>query len=119
MLAGAEHTPEIDPSWLPFSKNQSGWYQWLNVTGSNHQNFADLGDWVDLQGLRNKTIMPSLGFIWAPRMDYIVRTLVETFFGFVSGEEEWLDVHSPQFLEVVYINGSVGAAASCYLSSVE
>jgi pimeloyl-ACP methyl ester carboxylesterase len=27
MLAGAEHTPEIDPSWAPFSANQSGWYQ--------------------------------------------------------------------------------------------
>jgi pimeloyl-ACP methyl ester carboxylesterase len=44
MLAGAKHTPTIDPSWAPFSANQSGWYQWLNVTGSSHQNFADLGD---------------------------------------------------------------------------
>jgi pimeloyl-ACP methyl ester carboxylesterase len=107
MLAGAEHTPTIDPSWAPFSANQSGWYQWLNITGSSHQNFADLGDWVDLQGLRNKTITPSLGTIRAPRMDYIVRTLVRKFFGFVLGENEWLDVPSPAFPEVDYINGSI------------
>ncbi|KAL1796688.1 hypothetical protein ACET3X_005228 [Alternaria dauci] len=106
MLAGAEHTPALDPSWAPFSANQSGWYQWLNITGSSHQNFADLGDWVDLQGLRNKTITPSLDTIWAPRMDYIVRTLVERFFGFVLGENEWLDVPSPAFPEVEYMNGS-------------
>ncbi|KAF2818741.1 alpha/beta-hydrolase [Ophiobolus disseminans] len=106
MLAGAEHTPAIDPSWSPFSANQSGWYQWLNVTGSSHQNFADLGDWVDLQGLRNKTITPSLGTIWSPRMDYIVRTVVESFFGFVLGECKWLDVPSEAFPEVVYVNGS-------------
>jgi hypothetical protein len=114
MLAGAEHTPEIDPSWSPFSKNQSGWYQWLNVTGSSHQDFADLGDWVDFQGLRNQTITPSLGTIWAPRMDHIVRTFVETFFGFVIGEGKWLDVPSLRFSEVAFINGSAGAAASCY-----
>lgn len=106
MLAGAEHTPTVDPSWAPFSANQSGWYQWLNVTGSSHQNFADLGDWVDLQGLRNKTITPSLDTIWAPRMDYIVKTLVERFFGFVLGENEWSEVPSPTFPEVEYMNGS-------------
>jgi len=107
MLAGAEHTPAIDPSWAPFSANQSGWYQWLNVTGSSHQNFADLGDWVDLQGLRNETITPSLGTIWAPRMDNIIKTLVETFFHFVVGESDWLHVPNEAFPEVVYINGSV------------
>jgi hypothetical protein len=106
MLAGAEHTPTVDPSWAPFSANQSGWYQWLNITGSSHQNFADLGDWVDLQGLRNKTITPSLDTIWAPRMDYIVKTLVERFFGFVLGENEWSEIPSPTFPEVEYMNGS-------------
>jgi pimeloyl-ACP methyl ester carboxylesterase len=116
MLAGAEHTPAVDPSWSPFSKNQSGWYQWLNVTGSSHQNFADLGDWVDLQCLRNKTITPSLGTIWAPRMDYIVRTIVENFFGFVIGEERWLDVPNLRFPEVIHINGSLGDAAAGYLT---
>ncbi|KAH7081633.1 hypothetical protein BKA63DRAFT_213607 [Paraphoma chrysanthemicola] len=109
MLAGAEHTPELDPSWSPFSVDQSGWYQWLNVTGSSHQNFADLGDWVDVQGLRNKTITPSLGTIWGPRMDHIVRTLVSTFFEFVLGESEWLEVPNLSFPEVVYINGSAKA----------
>jgi pimeloyl-ACP methyl ester carboxylesterase len=106
MLAGAEHTPTLDPSWSPFSLNQSGWWQWLNVTGSSHQDFSDLGDWVDLQGLRNKTITRSLGTIWAPRMDFIVRSFVLGFFEFVLGEAEWLKVPSSKFPEVVYINGS-------------
>lgn len=114
MLAGAEHTPALDPSWSPFSANQSGWYQWVNVTGSSHQDFSDLGDWVDLQGLRNKTITPSLGMIWGPRMNHIVRTYVSTFFSFVLGERNWLDVPSPQFPEVVYINGSSRAAGANY-----
>ncbi|RMZ67687.1 paf acetylhydrolase family [Pyrenophora seminiperda CCB06] len=109
MLAGAEHTPTLDPSWAPFSANQSGWYQWLNVTGSSHQNFADLGDWVDLQGLRNKTITPSLSTIWAPRMDFIVRTFVERFFAFVMGGAEWVGVPDAAFPEVVQINGSLAA----------
>jgi hypothetical protein len=108
MLAGAEHTPKVDSSWAPFSANQSGWYQWVNVTGSSHQNFADLCDWVDLQGLRNKTLTPSLGTIWGPRMDHIVRTFVLAFFNFVQGEAKWLDVPSATFPEVVYINGSSG-----------
>jgi pimeloyl-ACP methyl ester carboxylesterase len=106
MLAGAEHTPAIDPSWSPFSANQSGWYQWLNITGSSHQDFSDLGDWVDLQGLRNKTITPSLGTIWAPRMDYIVRTVVETFFGFVLGERTCSNMSNEAFPEVEYVNGT-------------
>jgi pimeloyl-ACP methyl ester carboxylesterase len=109
MLAGAEHNPGIDPSWSPFSVNQSGWYQWLNVAGSSHQNFADLGDWVDLQGFRNKTLTPSLGMIWEPRMDHVVRTLVVAFFDFVQDDGKWLDLPSQAFPEVVHINGSFDA----------
>lgn len=109
MLAGEEHTPTIDPSWAPFSANQSGWYQWLNITGSSHQDFSDLGDWVDLQGLRNQTITPSLGSIWAPRMNFIVKTLVESFFGFVLDEREDLGLPDEAFPEVRYINGSTCA----------
>ncbi|KAF2117078.1 hypothetical protein BDV96DRAFT_644510 [Lophiotrema nucula] len=106
LFAGAEHTPTVDPSWSPFSANQSGWWQWVNVTGSSHQDFSDLGDWVDVQGLRNETLTPSLGTIWAPRMDYIVRSFVEGFFDFVLGEAAWLKVPSAKFPEVVWINGS-------------
>ncbi|KAF2630417.1 hypothetical protein BU25DRAFT_484489 [Macroventuria anomochaeta] len=106
MLAGVEHTPAVDPSWSPFSTNESGWYQWLNVTGSSHQNFADLDDWVDLHGLKNKTITLLLGTVWAPRMNYIVKMFVETFFGFVLGEEQWLKIPNEASPEVVYINGS-------------
>ncbi|KAF9700589.1 hypothetical protein EKO04_001865 [Ascochyta lentis] len=106
MLAGAQHTPAIDPSWAPFSANQSGWYQWLNITGTSHQDYSDLGDWVDLQGLRNETITPSLGTIWAPRMDFIVNTLVQSFFSFVLGERKCVDVPRESFPEVRYINGS-------------
>ncbi|KZM23652.1 hypothetical protein ST47_g5204 [Ascochyta rabiei] len=106
MLAGAQHTPALDVSWSPFSANQSGWYHWLNVTGTSHQDFSDLGDWVDLQGLRNKTITPSLGLIWAPRMDFIVKTLVESFLSFVLGGQEFLDAPNENLPEVGYINGS-------------
>jgi hypothetical protein len=42
-------------------------------------------------------------------MDYIVRTLVETFFGFVLGEKDWLYVPNEAFPEVVYINSSVAS----------
>jgi dienelactone hydrolase len=109
MFAGAEHTPTIDPSWSPFSANQSGWWQWVNVTGSHHQDFSDLADWVDLQGLRNKTITPSLGTIWGPRMDSIVSTFVSAFFDFVLGKAKWLSVPHERFPEVVHINGSSSA----------
>jgi pimeloyl-ACP methyl ester carboxylesterase len=110
MFAGAEHTPAIDPSWSPFSANQSGWWQWVNVTGSSHQDFSDLADWVDLQGLRNKTLTPSLDIIWGPRMDNIVSTFVSTFFGFVLGKAQWLSVPNDKFPEVVYVNGSSRAS---------
>jgi pimeloyl-ACP methyl ester carboxylesterase len=113
MLAGAEHTPKLDATWSPFSANQTGWYEWLNVTGSSHQDFSDIGDWVDLQGLRNRTITPSLGEIWAPRMGRVVWGIVEKFFGFVSsegkGEWEWEGGLSEEFPEVVRINGSCGS----------
>jgi pimeloyl-ACP methyl ester carboxylesterase len=112
MVSGAQHIPALDPSWSPFSLNQSGWYQWVNVTGSSHVDFSDLGDWVDLQGLRNKTLTPSLGTIWGPRAGYIVRTFISAFFSFVIGETQWLDVPSSQFPDVVYINGSLGDAGA-------
>ncbi|KAF2793848.1 alpha/beta-hydrolase [Melanomma pulvis-pyrius CBS 109.77] len=110
LMAGEEHTPELDATWSPFSANQSGWWEWVNVTGSSHQDYSDLGNWVDLQGLRNKTLTPRLGPIWATRMDSIVRTFVLGFFDFVLGEAEWLDVPSSKFPEVVYINGSLKAS---------
>lgn len=106
MIAGAEHTDALDPTWPVFAANQSGPYQWLNTTGTNHQDFSDLADWVDLLGLRNQTGTPRLGAIWGPRMDFVVRTVVETFFGAVLGErgcKVWPDSAVP---EVVYVNGS-------------
>ena len=110
MIAGAEHTLALDPTWSMFAANQSGWWKWVNVTGSSHQNFADLDDWVDLQGLRNKTITPSLDKIWAPRMNYIVGTFVSRFFDYVLGEREGLDVPTSLFPEVMHINLSPNAA---------
>jgi pimeloyl-ACP methyl ester carboxylesterase len=108
MIAGAEHTDALDPSWAPFAAIQTGWYQWVNVTGTGHQDFSDLGDWVDVQGLRGKTITPSLGAIWGPRMDFVVRTFVERFFGYVVGGDKWASGWEREFPEVVYVNGSVG-----------
>nr|GFD59916.1 hypothetical protein [Tanacetum cinerariifolium] len=64
MLGQAAHTPDVpEPTWPWFAGNQTGWFQWLNVAGSGHQNFADLDDWVDLQGLRNMTAPLSVGTI--------------------------------------------------------
>ncbi|KAF2702936.1 hypothetical protein K504DRAFT_495975 [Pleomassaria siparia CBS 279.74] len=110
MLAGAEHTDALDTTWHPFFANQTGWVQWVNVTGASHQDFSDLADWVDVQGLRNKTGTPSLGTIWGPRMDNIVRSFVLGFFDFVLGDAEWLKVPSAKFPEVVFINATSEAS---------
>ncbi|KAJ4989424.1 paf acetylhydrolase family protein [Stagonosporopsis vannaccii] len=108
MLGQEAHTLVAEPSWPAFVANQSGWWEWLVVAGSKHQNFADLGDWVDLLGLRNRTApMGSLGTVWAPRMDYIVKTLVETFYRSVLRNEEWLEVPKTRFPEVERVGGSV------------
>jgi hypothetical protein len=109
MMAGNEHTPEIDPTWGPFSANQSGWWSWLNVTGTDHLDFSDIADWVDLLGLRDQTITPQLGPIWAPRMDFVVSSYVLRFFGFVLGREseEGLIGGDEAFPEVVLWNSSV------------
>jgi pimeloyl-ACP methyl ester carboxylesterase len=109
MLGQAAHTFDAEPNWPSFTANQSGWFQWLSLKGSGHQNFADVGDWVDLQGLRNRTSTSSLGEIWAPRMDYVVGTLVKTFLAFVLGEREWLSVPNEAFPEVEFVNGSAYA----------
>lgn len=107
MLGQAAHTPDVpEPTWPWFAGNQTGWFRWINIAGSGHQNFADLDDWVDLQGLRNKTTPMSVGKIWAPRMDYIVSTFVKTFFSFVLGEKEWVDVPDVALPEADYIDGS-------------
>lgn len=107
MLGQEAHTLTAEPSWPAFVANQSGWWEWLTIKGSGHQNFADLGDWVDLLGLRNKTApMASLGPAWAPRIDFVVKLLVERFFGFVMGEDEWLSVPSARLPEVVRVRGS-------------
>jgi dienelactone hydrolase len=109
MVASAWHTPALDATWSPFSANQSGWWQWLNVTGSSHQDFSDLGDWVDLQGLRNKTITPRLGGIWGPRMNFVLKEIVEGFFGLLGGEREWKGGVGKGLTEVVVVNGSTCA----------
>lgn len=107
MLGQEAHTLDVpEPTWPWFAGNQTGWFQWLNIAGSNHQNFADLDDWVDLLGLRNKTDPLSVGTIWAPRMDYIINTLVKAFLDFASEKENWDDLPNVDFPEVVYIGGS-------------
>ena len=113
MIAGTEHTPAIDPTWSPFSLNQSGWWEWLNVTESDHLDFCDIGDWVDLLGLRNQTKTPELGPIWAPRINHIVNEYVLRLFKFaLGGSQEPLNVPDPAFPDVVHINGSSKAVDS-------
>ena len=107
MLGQEAHTSDVpEPTWPWFAGNQTGWFEWLNIAGSDHQNFADLDDWVDLLGLRNKTDPLSVGTIWAPRMDFVMDTLVTTFLDFASGEKDWIDLPSAKFPEVVYIDVS-------------
>ncbi|KAF3038176.1 hypothetical protein E8E12_008234 [Didymella heteroderae] len=112
LLLGQEaHTPDVpEPTWPWFAGNQTGWFQWLNVAGSNHQNFADLDDWLDLLDLRNETAPLSVGTIWAPRKDCVISMLVETFFNFVMGKQEWIEIPSAAFPEVVYITGGNDAS---------
>ncbi len=109
MIAGEEHTPAIDDSWSPFSEVQRGWWEWVNVTGSDHLQFCDIGDWVDLLGLRNQTLTPQVGSIWSPRMDFIVRTFVEAFAEFVLGKrQDVLTGPDGEWGEVVFVNSSFG-----------
>lgn len=115
MVAGSQHTPAIDPSWYLFSANQSGPYQWFNVTGTSHQDFSDMCNWVDLLGLRNKTLTPNLGTIWGPRMSFIVRTLVESFTGVLLGEQKGMVWPNSAFPEVNYLNGSSWSPANASL----
>ncbi|KAF2679538.1 hypothetical protein K458DRAFT_422100 [Lentithecium fluviatile CBS 122367] len=109
MMAGSEHTPEVDATWAPFSHNQSGWWEWVNVTGTDHLDYSDIGDWVDLLGLRNQTITPQLGPIWSPRMNHVINSFVLRLFNFALGRDI-VDLPNPAFPEVVYINGSSHAA---------
>ncbi|KAF2813623.1 alpha/beta-hydrolase [Mytilinidion resinicola] len=108
LMAGSEHTPAIDPTWSPFSKNQSGYWQWVNITGTAHQDYSDLADWVDLLDMRNKTAIPgSFGTIWAPRMDFLVSTFVEALLDLVLGvRQHVLDGPSSKYPEVVFVNES-------------
>ncbi|KAF2637412.1 hypothetical protein P280DRAFT_472127 [Massarina eburnea CBS 473.64] len=110
LMAGNEHTPSLDPTWSPFSAIQTGWWEWVNVTGTEHLDYSDLGDWVDLLGLRNQTLLtPKLGPIWGPRMDHIVAHWVLGLFDFVlcrKGDEGGMEVPSHEFPEVVRWNGS-------------
>ena len=106
MLGQEAHTLTAEPSWPAFASNQSGWLRWLNIAGSGHQNFADLDDWVDLEGLRNKTVPLSVGPVWAPRMNFIIKETVQGFLRFVLGENEWNGVDTTAFPEVVYVSGN-------------
>lgn len=112
MVASEPHTPAADPSWAPFSANQSGDYAWFNITGSSHQDFSDVADWVDLQGLRNYTTVPPLGTIWGPRMNFIVQKTIQAFLSVVLGDMQWGSSLFPHFPELVYVNGSSGFAGA-------
>ncbi|KAF3001556.1 hypothetical protein E8E13_009758 [Curvularia kusanoi] len=106
MVASEPHTPARDATWAPFSANKSGEYAWFNITGSVHEDFADVGDWVDLLGLRNQTIAPLLGTVWGPRMNVIVQTTVQAFLRLLLGHKELTSGLFPIFPELVYLNGS-------------
>lgn len=113
MLGQEAHTPDVpEPTWPLFAGKQSGWLRWLNVAGSGHQNFADLDDWVDLLGLRNRTTLLSVGTIWAPRMDFVINTLVTDFLDFATGEKKWINPSSVDFPEVVFINADGSTVSS-------
>lgn len=107
LLLGQEaHTLTAEPSWPSFTSNQSGWWQWVNIEGSGHQNFADLDDWVDLLGLRNLTAPMSVGTVWAPRMNFIAKTLVEGFLTVVLEKGEWVHMPVEALQEVTSVSES-------------
>jgi pimeloyl-ACP methyl ester carboxylesterase len=112
MMSAADHTPALDPTWSPFSMNQTGPWEWVNVTDTAHLSFTDLGDVVDLHGLRGQTLIsPRLGTIWSPRINRIVNEYVLRLFDLaLGGSQDALSRPDRAFPEVVHINGSSKAA---------
>jgi hypothetical protein len=81
--------------------------KWISVTGTDHLDFGDFGDWVDLLGLRSNVTMQTLGPIWSPRMNRIVSEYVLRLFDMALGQSRaQLDLPNPPFPEVLYVNGS-------------
>ncbi|KAK2757519.1 hypothetical protein FQN54_004488 [Arachnomyces sp. PD_36] len=107
MMSSINHTAQMDPSWSIFPEKQTGWWEDLNVYGSGHLDYCDVGLWPPVLGLTGTTATPQIGPIGGFRMFEIIRAYTQDFFRLLGGQESTvLNGPSLKWREVIYVNGS-------------
>lgn len=107
MMSSINHTAQMDPTWTVFPEKQTGWWEVLNVYGSAHLDYTDIGLWPPALGLVGKTGTPQIGPIGGFRMLEIVKEYTHDFFRLLESKGSTvLNGPSLKWREVIYVNGS-------------
>ena len=111
-MLSINHTFQFDESLPKFSSRQTSWWEMPVVYSAYHNDYSDIGLWPQLLGIGWNTIEPvsegfQIGPIGGSRMSQIVRAYVMQFLDFVLHGSEGILAHpSPEWWEVIYLNGS-------------
>jgi pimeloyl-ACP methyl ester carboxylesterase len=104
--------PLNDPTRPAFFEKQTGWYEELQVNGTEHLDFSDVGLWLDLLDLRSQTEEGFMvGTVSGKRMYEILTDFTTKFYDGVLGKRELKlqrNLPSTKWPEVVFVNGSTG-----------
>jgi dienelactone hydrolase len=110
-----QHSRYTDPTWAQFWTNLHGWRRELQIDGTLHLDFTDLGLLLDQLGVDKNAVFPgSFGPIQPARAIDIQQTYVRAFFGqHVRGRHHrLLDRPSRQFPEVIFNDGNAPPMAA-------
>jgi hypothetical protein len=105
-LGNDDHNRYTDPTWAAFWTNLHGWRRELQVTGTGHLDFTDLGLLLDQLGLDKYALFPGgFGSIQPARAIEIQQTYVRAFFAeHLNGRpQRLLDRPSRRFPEVTFV----------------
>ena len=111
-MLSINHTHQYDGSLTKFSDRQTSWWEMPVVYGGYHNDYSDISLWPQVLAIGWDAVEPlSEGFQIGPigglRATQIVRAYVTQFLDFVLyGSEGILGHPSPEWWEVIYLNGS-------------
>lgn len=105
LLAHEGHDVVLDPTWITYPEQQSDWWRFITVNGTEHYDFSDLTFFKEL------SVGTPTGNISTARMVEITNTLVGGFFNWtLLGQDEAGLFNDPSqvFPETVLSGGSDG-----------
>jgi predicted dienelactone hydrolase len=114
-FGSGRHNRFTDPTWAAFWTNLHGWRRELQIGGTGHLDFTDLGLLLDQLGVDRHTLFPgAFGSVPPARAVTIQQTYVRAFFTehLRGRQQRLLDRPSARFPELIFVGVAAGESAA-------